>query len=51
MGMMANIMQRMSIKRIAKWAGVFALLICCFACTGFAQDMNKPAELSWKSES
>ncbi len=51
MGMMANTMQRISLRRIAKWAGGVTLLSCCFACAGFAQDTNKPAELSWESES
>ncbi len=35
--------RRMCSKRVTKWAGVFTLLVCCFACTGLAQDTNESA--------
>lgn len=36
--------RRMCSKRVTKWAGVFTLLVCCFACVGLAQEMLAPPE-------
>jgi len=43
MGILADFARRMCSKRVTKWAGVFTLLACCFACVGLAQDTKESA--------
>lgn len=38
MRIFADIVRRMCPRRIAKWAGVFTLLACCFTSAGLAQE-------------
>ncbi|MFA6852127.1 MAG: hypothetical protein WCR34_03105 [Bacilli bacterium] len=38
MKILVSIVWRVCSRRIAKWAGVFTLLICCFTCVGLAQE-------------
>lgn len=42
MRVLSDVVRRMCSRRIAKWAGGFTLLVCCFACMGSAQETNDP---------